>query len=418
VVSGDTSYTGKVDRQRLWDRHLTLAGYGALPDGGVDRQAMTPADAEARRQLVAWASDIGLTASVDAIGNLFLRRAGRRDDLAPVMTGSHLDTQPTGGKFDGAFGVLAGLEALTALAEAEVATTRPIELVIWNNEEGCRFPPTTMGSSAFTGHLPLDQALDARDRQGIRVADALDEMNRRTQVADTRILGGSLFAYLEAHIEQGPRLEEAGYPLGVVTGIQGLRWFEVEVLGTESHAGTTPRANRRDALQAAVTMIHELAARCSDREDILRFTVGRLDVSPNAPNTVPARVRFTIDLRHPDAESLQHYGDLIAPLCHELAGHCTVAVHEQPVSQPIRFDADIQRLLCECADSCGVPYQLLPSGATHDAKWLSLIAPSGMLFTPCAGGLSHNTRESADPDDLARATQVLTAALKRLANDV
>lgn len=379
---------------------------------------MTSADAQARRQLIAWAGEIGLTAAVDAIGNLFLRRAGQRDDLPPVMTGSHLDTQPTGGKFDGAFGVLAGLEALTALDQANMITARPIELVVWNNEEGCRFPPTTMGSSVFTGHLPLEQALDVCDSRGVRVVDALDAMNRETGVACSRTLGGEIFAYLEAHIEQGPCLEDSGVPLGIVTEIQGLRWFEVEVRGSEAHAGTTPRNRRRDALQAAINMIHELLLRCSDHDDVLRFTVGRFVVSPNVPNTVPGTARFTIDLRHPNADTLQYYGDLIAPVCRERADGCTVTVYEQPASQPTRFDADIQKLLCDCADDCGVRYQRLPSGATHDAKWLSLIAPSGMLFAPCAEGLSHNVNESAHPDDLARVTCVLTEAISRLANRI
>lgn len=406
-----------VNEQRLWDRHITLAQYGGLPDGGVDRQAMTPMDAEARIQVTEWAHVAGLIASVDPIGNLFLRRPGTgSDNLAPVTTGSHLDTQPTGGKFDGAFGVLAGLEAVAALSESGADTIRPIDVVIWNNEEGCRFPPTTMGSSVFSNNLPLKQALNTRDRDDIRVADALAQMNERCAVPQTRGLGESVFAYLEAHIEQGPLLEQADLPLGIVTGIQGLRWFEITVKGAESHAGTTPRAHRRDALHTAVEIIHELGKQLTDVEDTLRFTVGRLDVSPNAPNTVPGQVRFTIDLRHPDELLLRRYGDLVGSVCRGMAGRCDITVNEQPLSSPIQFNPLIQQILSDCADECSVPHMTLPSGATHDAKWISLKAPSGMLFTPCAGGLSHNTQESANPADLFQTTRVLTAALVKLAN--
>lgn len=405
----------KVDGERLWRRHMQLAEIGALPGGGVDRQAMSAADVEARRLLMRWGSAIDLQPAIDAAGNLFLRRPGREPGEAPVMTGSHLDTQPHGGRFDGAYGVLAGLEVLTALAEADLQTRRPVDLVVWNNEEGCRFAPTTMGSAVFAGALALEDALATRDAEGMCVADVLPTLMAATPDAAPRALGSPVSSYIEAHIEQGPVLEDRDCPVGVVTGIQGLRWFTVEVRGQAAHAGTTPQRRRRDALMSTVSILEALRKHFYDSSDVVRFTVGRLQVIPNSPNTVPERVSFSIDFRHPESRVLESLGDAVPSVCAGAVGTCSVTVSEASASPPIRFDPDIIETLADAARELGIDHMRLQSGATHDAKWVSRLAPSGMIFVPCAGGISHSEAESATPAALEAGTRVLTRALLRLA---
>jgi N-carbamoyl-L-amino-acid hydrolase len=407
-----------VDKARLWQRHMDMAAIGALPRGGVNRPALSADDGRARRQLVDWAVGLGFTAATDPIGNLFIRRAGRRDDSAPVLTGSHLDTQPTGGKFDGAFGVLAGLEALQALNDAGIETERPIELVAWTNEEGSRFQPGCAGSSVFAGAMTLDQALAVVDRDGRSVRDALAVLRAGEPDIPERPLGFPVAAYLEAHIEQGPRLEAAGIPVGIVTAIQGSRWFTVEVTGEEAHAGTTPHRNRRDALAAAIAMIAALERLMYDDEDQVRFTVGRMEVHPGSPNTIPGRVLFTIDFRHPEALTLKRLGDQVEAVCRAHAGACTVTVAETFHSQPVEFAPELTAALRLSAERLGIPIRNLPSGALHDAKFLGEVCPSAMIFVPCERGISHNEAENAHPTDLAAATRVLAETLVTLAGPI
>ena len=405
-----------VREDRLWQRHMEMAAFGATARGGVNREALTQEFAQGRQCLLGWTSKRGYTSAVDAIGNLFIRRPGTDPAAAPVVTGSHLDTQPAGGKFDGAFGVLAALEVLDALSDAGIETKSPVELVDWMNEEGGRFQPTTMGSSVFAGALPLDTVLATTDRKGVTVAAALAEMLGQVKTDETREFGFPMAAYLEAHIEQGPVLEATGNTIGIVTDIQGLRWFQIEVTGEEAHAGTTPRANRKDALAAAVEMIETLNLFMYDKSDILRFTVGRLEVSPNSPNTVPGKVLFTVDLRHPDAEILRDLGDHIEEICDAHCGDCEVSVTETISSAPTTFDPAIVGLIGEAARNQKFRAMEMISGATHDAKSLAGLCPSGMIFVPCAGGISHNEAESATPADLAAGTRVLAEAVVTLAN--
>lgn len=405
-----------LDDDRLWSRHMELARIGGLPGGGVNRQALTTEDARARALLIDWGREIGLTPELDRIGNLFLRYAGADPDAAPVVTGSHMDTQPAGGRFDGTFGVLAGLEALAALRAADWKPAHPVDLVVWNNEEGCRFPPTTMGSSVFVGELPAADALATTDEQGVRVADALRTSDEVLGPLPSRSIGFPVHAFLEAHIEQGPVLEARKCPLGIVTGVQGLRWYHVDVYGQSGHAGTTPEHLRRDALVAAHRMLAALRAHFlggPDHDDV-RFTVGRFQVLPGAPNTIPGHVRFTIDFRHPDAERLQELGDAVAAICASHADPCEVSVDAAPASPPVAFDPTVIGVLDDAARAEGVEAVHLMSGATHDAMWLSKVAPTGMLFVPCAGGISHNEAESADAADLAVGARVLCRALRAL----
>jgi N-carbamoyl-L-amino-acid hydrolase len=404
-----------VEEKRLWDRHMELARIGALPGGGVNRQALSAEDAAARRLLAQWAVEQGFEVSTDPIGNLFVRRRGRIQEHAPVLTGSHLDTQPTGGRFDGAFGVLAGFEALQAMNDAGIVTERPVEVVAWTNEEGSRFQPGCFGSAAFTGRMRLDQALRVRDRDGISVEDALASVLKEGPHLPRRSLGFPVHAYLEAHIEQGPRLEQAEVQVGVVTGIQGVRWFAVDVAGDEAHAGTMPHRLRRDALVGAVSMVSALRELMFDEEDIVRFTVGRFVVSPGSPNTVPGRASFTIDFRHPDAGTLKRLGDQVEAVCRTHAGSCDVHVTETFTSPPCGFDPAIVAEVRKSAEGLGIPFLEMPSGASHDARFLAETCPAGMIFVPCEKGISHNEAENAKPADLAAGTRVLAETLVRLA---
>jgi len=405
-----------VSEERLWDRHMEIAKIGATGRGGVNRQALSPEDAEARLRVLDWSAARGFTAAADDIGNLFIRRAGSDPEALPVVSGSHIDSQPTGGNFDGVYGVLAALEVLDAASDADVQTKRPLEAVIWTNEEGSRFQPTTMGSTVFAGSLALETALDTVDSEGISVREALAETQARMGVAEHRAFRAPMAAYLEAHIEQGPVLEATEKTIGIVSGIQGLRWFRIEVTGEEGHAGTTPEANRKDALVAALAMVTALREFMADPDDRVRFTVGRFEVSPNSPNTVPGRVLFTIDFRHPDAEVLARLGDQVEGICRAKAGGCAVTVEETISSPPTEFDPAVRDLLRAAAARQALAHMDMVSGATHDAKYMADLTPSGMIFVPCAGGLSHNEAESATPKDLAEGTRLLAEAMLRLAN--
>jgi N-carbamoyl-L-amino-acid hydrolase len=404
-----------VREDRLWQRLMALAAIGATGRGGVNRQALTSEDAEARQRLLTWAAARGFTASIDAIGNMFIRRPGQHADASPVLAGSHLDTQPTGGNFDGVYGVLAAFEVLEAASDAGVATQRPVEAVVWTNEEGSRFQPTTMGSAVFAGALPLATALATTDAAGISVASALADTVQRLAIPRQRAFRFPIAAYLEAHIEQGPILEATRHTLGIVSGIQGLRWFHVEVTGEEAHAGTTPRRIRRDAFVAAIRMVTALQELMYDQADTVRFTVGRFEVTPNSPNTVPSRVRFTIDLRHPDADLLTRLGDQIDPVCRTLAQGCGITVVETLNSPPVGFDPAIRDLLRKAATRHALPHMDIVSGATHDAKYMVDLCPSGMLFVPCRGGISHNEAEYAAPSDLAAGARTLAEVMLQLA---
>ena len=405
-----------VQEDRLWQRHMEIAAIGATGRGGVNRQALTPEDGQARRLVLEWASRRGFTASVDGIGNLFIRRAGAQPTADPMVAGSHLDTQPTGGNFDGIFGVLAALEVLDAASDAGVATRRPLEMVVWTNEEGARFQPATMGSAVYAGALQLETVLASRDSDGVTVEQALAETLKAAPVAERRDFRTPMAAYVEAHIEQGPILESTGNTIGVVTGIQGLRWFQVEVSGEEAHAGTTPRRNRRDALAAAVAMVTKLQALMFDEADTVRFTVGRFEVAPNSPNTIPGRVFFTIDFRHPDRDVLTRLGDRVERVCRAEAKECDVEVVETMLAPPIEFDPTVRDLIRSAAERQALPHMDLTSGATHDAKFMAGLCPSGMIFVPCESGISHNEAENASPADLAAGTRILAEVAIRLAN--
>lgn len=404
----------QVDEARLWQAHMDLARHGATAKGGVRRLALSAEESAARRELVEAARALDLAVTTDPAGNLFFRMAGRRDDLAPVMTGSHIDSQPAGGKFDGAFGVLAGLETVRAMRAAGVVPARPLVVVSWLNEEASRFAPGMMGSEAFAGLKPLETILAVTDDAGICVREALEDVARAFPDVECGPLGFPVHAFLEAHIEQGPLLEAAGKPVGIVTGMQGSRRFRLTVRGEEAHAGTEPLRKRKDALLAALDIIAGLREAVHDPDDVVKFTVGRFDVTPNAPSVVAGEVYFSVDLRHPDWPTLKRLGDGVPDIACARAGPCTVAVKEIATAESITFPASLTGLLSEVATDLGIGHMPLYSAAGHDARQLHYHCPTAMLFVPCAGGISHNEAESAEPADLAAGTRVLAEALARL----
>ena len=406
----------RVDEQRLWQRHAEMAKIGAIPGNGVNRAALSKEDIVARKLLLSWAAKRTFTIGVDPIGNLFVRRAGTDADAAPIMTGSHMDTQPRGGRFDGIYGVLAGFEALEAMDEAGIKTRRPIEVVAWTNEEGGRFAPCTMGSMVFTGARPLADVLDVTDNEGVILKDALAQTLAATPEAKPRQFKSPAAGYIEVHIEQGPLLENAQKTIGVVTGIQGLRWFNIEVSGKTDHAGTTPLALRKDAVRDAIAIINALTELTHDPADVTRFTVGRMLVTPNSPNSVASHVLFSVDIRHPDPQTIARLGDAVEPLARKAAKFCEVKVTPTLHDDPCVFNAEVAGEIETATRELDLPYMRLSSGASHDANYMSRVCPTAMIFVPCEKGISHNEAENATPGDLAAGARVLTAALIALAN--
>lgn len=404
-----------VVRDRLWQRHMQLARHGATAANGVNRQALSAAEIAARRELIAWGAELGLTPHTDAAGNFFLRLEGRDPAAAPVLSGSHLDSQPTGGKFDGVYGVLAALEAVQAIRESGVTPGRAIEVVAWMNEEGSRFAPGMMGSAAYAGDAMLTDLLTVRDAEGISVEQGLADMARAFPQVPERALGRPVAAYVEAHIEQGPVLEKEGFGIGVVTGIQGKRTFRVAVSGEDAHAGTAALHDRKDALLAATAIIQALSKALHDDADIVKFTVGRLEVKPNAPSVVAGHAQFSIDLRHPVESRLRELGDRVAGICAANAGPCAVVVDELVTAMPLEFPLTMQAEVRDAAKRLGLRSMDLPSAAGHDSRYLHGICPTAMIFVPCKDGISHNEAESATADDLYDGARVLAETLLSLA---
>jgi N-carbamoyl-L-amino-acid hydrolase len=400
-----------VSEARQWERLMALAKIGAIPGDGVNRQALTEFDRQARRLIIGWAEAAGATVSVDEAANLWLRVEGAEPGAAPVLTGSHMDSQPEGGRFDGIYGVVAGLEVLSALHDSGIVLDRAVEVVAWTNEEGSRFAPGCMGSMAWSGLRPLTAFADIADAEGVRFADALAAQLAAEADLPRRPLGGSVHTYIEAHIEQGPRLETEGLDIGVVSGIQGSRWFTVMVTGASAHAGTTPVSLRRDALQAAVRAINALNLLMADPSDRLRFTIGSLTVEPGSSNSVAGRVRFTIDLRHPELAVLTQRGDAVAATVGGAVSPAEAQVEEMFNAPPLAFDRSVIRAVAAASEELGLRWTEMPSGAFHDAQLVAGVAPSAMVFVPSLHGVSHNPAEFSSAPQLAAGTRVLAAAL-------
>ena len=417
-MTSGRSPTNAVSEQRLWDRHMTLARHGATSRGGVNRQALSAEDFEARRTMIGWAHEIGCSVFGDELGNFFIRLEGSHPELSPVLTGSHLDSQPTGGKFDGVYGVLAGFEVLQAIRDSGLVPQRSVEVVSWMNEEGSRFAPGMMGSAGFTGARRIDEIMGVVDSQQHSVAEALRSLTHALPDVIHRPLGTPVHSYIEAHIEQGPELEAHGLTIGIVTGIQGKRTFRVTVLGEESHAGTTPHRRRRDALLAATGMVQALERLCFDPLDIARFTVGMFRVEPNAPSVIPAKVVFSIDIRHQSSEQLIVLGDAVSALCAAHAGPCEVKVEELSTALSLEFPESIRSEIEGAAVRLGLSHMRLLSAAGHDARYLNEHCETGMIFVPCLKGVSHHESESATAADLVAGARVLSEVIWARANDV
>ena len=400
----------KSNPDRLWDSIMELAQFGKTPKGGVGRAALSQSDGQARDRFVGWSRDAGFEIRVDRIGNIFARRAGTDLTAAPVLTGSHLDTQPLGGKFDGIYGVLAGLEVLRSVEDAGIHTRAPLEVVVWTDEEGWRFSPGMSGSSVFSGVMELSTALAGVDANGVTIAQALKQIG---YAGDHDPGNFDLDSFFEVHIEQGPILELEGIPVGIVLGAQGQRCFEVVVTGYEGHAGTLPMELRRDALLGAARMIDQINAVAFEFEPHPVITVGRLDVRPNSRNTIPGQCRFSIDSRHPDNDVLKAVDEMIRERCAAVAMRTGVEVDVQLESMrsTVSFDSGRLNLLRDTAVQLGIPHRDIFSGAGHDACNLAAITPTAMLFVPCEKGISHNELESARREDLAAGCDVLMHAM-------
>jgi N-carbamoyl-L-amino-acid hydrolase len=399
----------RINASRLWQSLMDLASIGATALGGVRRITLTDLDRQGRDRVVEWFKAAGLDVRVDPIGNIFGRRAGRDPSRPPVVAGSHIDTQPSGGKFDGAYGVLAGLEVVRTLNDHGVRTDAPIEVAAWTNEEGSRFTPVMMGSGAFAGAFSLEHALSRTDIEGKSVGDEL----KRIGYAGTAALGTPVGAYFEAHIEQGPILEETRNTIGIVTGALGQRWFDVTVTGMNAHAGPTPMNLRRDALLAASRLVGDVNRIALDEAPHGRGTVGFMQVLPNSRNVVPGEVKFSVDFRHPDDAGLRKMERELRAASRRVEGECSVAVKVEEVVYfpPCRFDAACVAAVREGAHKGGYPSMEIVSGAGHDAVYLAGVAPTAMIFVPCKDGLSHNELEDAKAEHLAAGCNVLLHAM-------
>jgi len=400
----------RVDGGQLWNSLMAMSEVGATPAGGSCRLALSDEDKAGRDLFVAWCETAGCAVTVDDMGNIFARRAGRRDDLPPVVAGSHLDTQPHGGKFDGVYGVLAGLEVIRTLNDHDVATEAPIEVAVWTNEEGSRFAPAMVSSGVFAGLFERDYALGRQDADGKTIGEEL----ARIGYLGTESCGACpLGAFFEAHIEQGPILEREDETIGVVMGGQGQRWYDVTVEGQDSHAGSTPLPGRRDALVAASAMIAAVrrVAECHPPHAV--GTVGQLEVNPNSRNTIPGVVRFSVDLRHPDDATLAVMDEAFRAAAEDAAHGESVALTIDQIwhNPPVAFDADCITAVRAAAADLGYAHRDMVSGAGHDACQICRVAPTAMIFVPCAGGLSHNEAESAEPADLEAGCNVLLHAM-------
>ena len=400
----------KVNGARLWSSLMEMAAVGATPKGGVRRLALTEEDVAGRALFARWCEDAGMTLSTDRVGNLFARRAGKSAQARPVASGSHLDTQPEGGRFDGVYGVLAALEVVRTLNDAGIETDKPIEIVVWTNEEGARFTPAMLGSAAFAGVMPLEQALASRDAQGVSVADALVVSG----YAGERAIPGTPFdAYFEAHIEQGPILEENGVPIGVVTGGQAIRWLDVRVQGQAAHAGTTPMRFRRDAMFAAAEMAASLETLVEMFAPHGLVTIGEIGIRNASRNTIAADLTFTVDLRHHEDARIAEMESTLRERFADIAERrgLTVQIDQHWVSPATPFDPACVKAVADAVEALDYRHQRIVSGAGHDAIHIAKHCPTAMIFIPCVNGLSHNEAEDALPEDVTRGADVLLHAM-------
>jgi len=398
-----------IDPERLWDDLMDTAQIGGTPKGGICRLTLTDLDRQVRDWLRAQAEALGCTVTIDDMGAMFARRPGQRNDIPPIAMGSHLDTQPTGGKFDGALGVLAALEALRTLHRAGYETFAPIEVVNWTNEEGSRFAPAMIASGVFAGAFTREWACARQDRNGETFGAALDQIGYR---GEQRCGEHPLSAFFEVHIEQGPYLEAEGEDVGVVTGVQAIRWYEVTLIGQDSHAGTTPMPSRHDALLGAARLIEAVNAAALAYPGAVG-TVGILEVKPGSTNVIPGEVFFTIDMRDPDMSVLDRMESDVAAAAEKARGELGLEITIKNIfnQPPQAFDPGCIAAVREAAKVSGYSTRDMMSGAGHDAAYVARVAPSSMIFVPCKDGISHNEAEHSTKEQCAAGAQVLLQAV-------
>ena len=399
----------RIDGARLWGELMETAAIGATPKGGLCRLTLTDLDRQVRDWFKTRAEALGCTVTVDSMGAMFARRPGRAD-VPPIAMGSHLDTQPTGGKFDGVLGVLAALEALRTMVEAGYETYAPITVVNWTNEEGSRFTPAMLASGTYARVFERDWAAARRDRAGVAFGEALEAIGYRgSEPCGARPLS----AFFELHIEQGPILEAEGKEIGAVTGVQGMRWYELTVTGQDAHTGATPMRLRKNALVGAARVVEAIEQIAHQHAPLAVGTVGSMEVKPNSPNVVPGEVFFTVDLRHPEATTLEAMEQIflreVDNVCRPLGLEVKLAkIWDQP---PVRFDAACVDAVRQAAKDAGYSVRDMVSGAGHDSAYVARVAPTAMIFVPCRGGISHNEAEFTSQEQCARGAQVLLQAV-------
>jgi N-carbamoyl-L-amino-acid hydrolase len=410
MSDGGAQQLVSINGKRLWDSLMELAKIGGTQKGGVCRLALSDLDKQGRDLVVGWAKDAGCSVVVDKIGNVFMRRAGRNNALPPIVCGSHIDTQPTGGKFDGNYGVLSGLEIVRTLNEKNITTEAPIEFAFWTNEEGSRFVPVMMGSGVFAKAFTLEHCYAAKDTAGKTVGD---ELARIGYVGEQEPGDHPIGAYFEAHIEQGPVLEDAGKTIGIVTGVLGLRWYDCVVNGMEAHAGPTPMGLRKDALQVATKIMQETVAIAHRYPPYGRGTNGFVQVFPNSRNVIPGQVKFSIDLRNVDSERLDAMDREIRAFVEKTAKETGLSISIEQVSYfpPCPFEKGCVDAVHKGAEKFGFSSMEAVSGAGHDAVYMARLAPAGMVFVPCKDGISHNEIEDAKPEHLEAGCNVLLHAM-------
>ncbi len=405
----------RIDGKRLWDSLMSMAEIGATPKGGVRRLTLTEVDQRGRDRFRALCEAAGLRVRVDAIGNMFARREGRDPTRKPVLFGSHLDSQPSGGKFDGALGVMAGLEVMRSLNDLGIVTEAPVELVNWTDEEGSRFGHSLMGSGVWAGVFSVDHAYALTDPEGISVGAALDDIGYR---GDAPAAAFPADAYFELHIEQGPILEREDKTIGIVTGAQAQVWYDAVVIGRDSHAGTTPPSARKDALVCAARIVDLVDRMMRARGEDGRGTVGQMFVLPNSRNVIPGEVRFSVEFRHPDEAEVERLDAQFPREAGFIARDCGVKLELTRLfripAQP--FDPECVDLVRQAAARLGYPAREIVSGAGHDAVYVARHVPTAMIFTPCKDGLSHNEAEEIKPQEAEAGAQVLFEAVLARAN--
>ena len=404
----------RIDRARLEASIEELGRIGATERGGLTRVALTDEDKRGRDLLVRWMREAGLRMSVDQMGNIFGIRAAT-ESLPPVFMGSDADSVPTGGKYDGQLGVLCALETIRTLIDARARTRHPVGMIVFTNEEGARFQPAMIASGVMAGKIPLEDAYNARDRDGLRL---VDELERIGYDGPEQVGGRDVFAFFETHIEQGPILEAEKKTIGVVQGAQGQRWFEVTMVGQEAHAGPTPMKVRKDALVGAAHVVSAVNRIGHENQPFACATVGLINSSPNSRNTIPGKVFFTIDLRHPEDAVLSKMAAAAKAASEEAAARNGLQLDFKEIwySPPVKFDTNCVSAVKAGAEELGYASMPIISGAGHDACYMSRVAPTGMVFIPCEDGISHNEIENATREDCGAGCDVLLRAMVERAN--